>query len=615
LGKDIKNAPVDATLKKAAPSEQVSIQAGGSLRLYAITIAIVGFSLYLNTIKNGYALDDFYAIPKNEFVMQGINGIPKLMTIDFWYLLNSKLGYYRPLSLITFAIENSFFGENTAVNHFDNALLYGLSGFMLFMFLMQLFPTRHPAFAFLISLVFMAHPIHTEVVANIKSRDEILSFLNTFITLYLVFKYGITKSRKTLIWSVVFFYLALLSKETAVTGLVLIPLFLFYSGLKIPVALKRSIPYAGISILFFLQKRYFLGPSAGISYDIDIINYPYAGSAVRLPSLFHIFWISVQKLIWPFPLSFDYSYNQIPASHWSDMGSIFGLVSFFALAFLCFRGILKRSIWSLGLAVFFVTIAPLLGFVLLRGGIFAERFLYAPCLGFAMILVYALSLIVDQKKDRLVKLFEWIKRNAIATSVILALCSFYSIATIQRNSAWKDNITLFGTDTKHSPNSAQAHYLYGTALIEAAAAEKDTTKKRSIDEKGLIELHKAIAIDSLFGQAYCQIGYSFQAVYKVNDSAIKYFKKAIETAPNYIISYVNLGAIYQNTGSGNLPRQKLASYYYNMALELDPNFPEAIQRAAAFKKLTGLDVHEMPEDVGYVGDNKPINSNASPRSQ
>lgn len=460
----------------------------------------------------------------------------------------------------------------------------------------------------------MAHPIHTEVVANIKSRDEILSFLNTFITLNLVFRYSITKSRKTLIWSAVFFYLALLSKETAVTGLVLIPLFLFYSGLKIPAALKRSIPYVGIAILFFLQKRYFLGPNGSISYGIDIINYPYSGSGVRLPSLFHIFWISVQKLIWPLPLSFDYSYNQIPASHWFDIGSIFGLISFFALAFLCLSGILKRSIWSLGLAVFFVTISPLLGFVLLRGGIFAERFLYAPCLGFAMILVYAVSLIADQKKDRFVKLLEWIKRNAIATGVILALCSFYSIATIQRNPAWKDNITLFGTDANHSPNSAQIHYLYGNSLIDAAVAEKDTTKKRAIDEKGLIELHKAISIDSLFGQAYCQIGYSFQAAYKVNDSAIKYFKKAVETAPDYVISYVNLGAIYENTGNSNLPRQKLASYYYNTALELDPNFPEAIQRASAFRKLTGLDVHEMPEDVGYVGDEKPVNSNA-PKSQ
>jgi len=587
LGKDVKNKVVASTLKKPT----------GSLRLYAITVAIVGFALYLNTVKSGYVLDDLYAIPKNQFVMQGISGIPKLMTIDFWYFANMKLGYYRPLSLITFAIENSFFGENTTVNHFDNALLYGLSGFMLFLVLMQLFPSRNPAFSFLISLVFITHPIHTEVVANLKSRDEILSFLNTFIALYFVFRYSLTKKRKDLIWSIVFFYLALLSKETAVVGIVLIPLFLFYSGLKIPVVLKRTVPYAAIAVLFFLQKNYFLGSS--VHMPRDIINYPYVGSNVRLPSMFNIFRICLQKLIYPLPLSSDYSYNQIPASHWSDIGAITGLVLFLALAFLCIKGILKRTIWSLGLAIFFITIAPLLGFVLLRGGIFAERFLYAPCLGYAIILVYALDLIANQQKDRLVKPFDWIKTNAIATGVVLTLCSFYSVATVQRNPAWKDNITLFRTDVNKSPNSAHMHNYYGTSLIQAAEAENDTTKKRALDVEGLAELRKAIAIDSMFGEAYCEIGFSFQGVYNVNDSAKKYFLKAIETAPEYPISYMNLGVIYQNTGYKNPARCKLASYYYNKAIEIDPNYEEAIQRAAAFKKLTGLDVHEMPEE----GDN------------
>ena len=590
LGKDAKNKAVVSAGKKP----------NGSLRLYAITIAIFGFLLYLNTIKNGYALDDTSAIPKNEYVMQGISGIPKLMTIDFWYRDNVNLGYYRPLSLITFAIEHSFFGENTTVNHFDNALLYGITGLMLFLVLMQLFPARNPAFSFLVSLVFMSHPIHTEVVANIKSRDEILSFLNIFVSLYFVFRFSKTKSRKYLVWSIVFFYLALLSKETAIVGIALIPLFLFYSGLKIPQVLKRSIPYAGVAILFFLQKRFFLGSPARIPHGI--INYPYYSSSVRLPSLFHIFWLSIQKLIYPSPLSCDYSYNQVPASHWSDMGAILGLVSFLGLAVLCLRGILKRSIWGMGLAVFFITIAPLMGFVFLRGGIFAERFLYAPCLGLTLILVYALSLIANQKKDRLVKLFDWVKTNAIATGTVLALCSFYSVATIQRNPAWKDNMTLYKSDVSHSPNSAQLHNFYGTSLIDEAAAEKDTIKKRELDVKGLAELHKAITIDSMFGEVYCEIGYSFQGVYNVNDSAIKYFKKAIEAAPEFATSYVDLGAIYQNTGYQNLPRCRLASYYYNKAVEVNPNYPGAAERAEAFKKLTGLDVHEMPEDVGSVKD-------------
>ena len=586
MGKEVKKAPV-----ASAPVASIPKKTSGSLRLYALVVAIVGFALYLNTMKNGYALDDFNAIPKNSFVQEGIAGIPKLMTIDFWYFENLNLGYYRPLSLVTFAIEHAFFGENIAVNHFDNALLYGLSGFMLFMFLMQLFPTRNPAFAFMISLIFMTQPLHTEVVANIKSRDEILSFLNTFITLNLIFRYTVTKSRRDLIWSFVFFYLALLSKETAVVGLALIPLFLFYAGFKIPEVLKRSVPYAGVAILFFMQKRYFLGGNTA-RIPNDIINYPYVASSVRLPSLFHIFWICLQKLIYPLPLSYDYSYNQVPASHWSDIGAILGLVSFLALAFVALRGILKRSIWSLGLSILFITIAPSLGFVFLRGGILAERFLYAPTLGFAVILVYALSLIANQKKDGTVKLFDWIKTNAIATGVVLALCSFYSVATVQRNPAWKDNLTLFGTDANHATNSAQVHRHYGTALAEAAAIEKDSAKRRALDLKCLVELHKAIEIDSEFGEAYCEIGYAYQGVYLVNDSAIKYFKKAIETAPGLVTSYNNLGVIYQNTG-----RLKLASYYYNKALEVNPHYPDAIQHAADLKKQTGLDVHDLPEEA------------------
>src|SRR6202000_1970827 len=107
------------------------------------------------TIGHEYVLDDNYAISRNQFVQQGLSGIPKIMTVDFWYFNNQNLGYYRPLSLITFAIENEFFGNNPHVSHFDNALLYGLTGFTLFLFLLQLLPKKHPALAFLIGLIFM----------------------------------------------------------------------------------------------------------------------------------------------------------------------------------------------------------------------------------------------------------------------------------------------------------------------------------------------------------------------------------------------------------------------------------------------------------------------------
>ena len=57
-----------------------------------------------------------------------------------------------------------------------NAGLYGLTGLVIGI-LLQKWLANQTITAFLIGLVFIAHPLHTEIVANIKGRDEILSFL------------------------------------------------------------------------------------------------------------------------------------------------------------------------------------------------------------------------------------------------------------------------------------------------------------------------------------------------------------------------------------------------------------------------------------------------------
>ena len=303
-----------------------------STRYWALAVAVIGFVLCVNTISNQYALDDNNSIIQNNYVQEGFSGIPKLMTIDYWYFAGMNLGYYRPLSLITYAIEHQFFGNDPHVSHFDNALLYGLSGLLLFMFLLQIFPKKHISFSFLICLLFIAHPLHTEVVANIKSRDEILSFLGVISMCYFAFHYIKTNKIRDLVWSLVFAYLGLLSKETAILGVLLLALFLYYAGGKIIDIFKKILPYTGVVILFFIQKQYFLRDTAK-NLPKDLTNYPYLASAVRLPSTFHIFWLYIQKILVPWPLCYDYSYNQIPASHWTDVGTFLGLVAFIVLAY------------------------------------------------------------------------------------------------------------------------------------------------------------------------------------------------------------------------------------------------------------------------------------------
>ena len=94
-----------------------------------ILLGLIAFLLYSNTINFAYVLDDSAAIVENQFVKKGIAGIPDLLKSDFWHFSNLQLGYYRPLSLITFAIEQQFFNSNPHISHFVNVLIYAFTGY------------------------------------------------------------------------------------------------------------------------------------------------------------------------------------------------------------------------------------------------------------------------------------------------------------------------------------------------------------------------------------------------------------------------------------------------------------------------------------------------------
>ena len=164
-------------------------------RFYLIFLFIFSFIIYGNTFQNEYALDDGIVITQNHFVQKGIAGIPDILTHDsfFGWLKGANNdvagGRYRPLSLVSFAIENSIFGNNPGASHFINVLLYAVLGMSVFILLNRLLIIKQTQFSnlihlpFLTALLFIAHPVHTEAVANIKGRDEILSLLFSIIAI------------------------------------------------------------------------------------------------------------------------------------------------------------------------------------------------------------------------------------------------------------------------------------------------------------------------------------------------------------------------------------------------------------------------------------------------
>src|SRR5688572_4903251 len=141
---------------KENPVPQKKIEFPKPALLWPVITALIAFALYANTITHDYVLDDSGAITNNLFVQKGIQGIPELLTVDLWHFDNVNLGYYRPLSLVTFALEYELFGANPHVSHFNNVVLFALTGFVLCLLLFKLFPKLHPAFPFLVALLYAA---------------------------------------------------------------------------------------------------------------------------------------------------------------------------------------------------------------------------------------------------------------------------------------------------------------------------------------------------------------------------------------------------------------------------------------------------------------------------
>ncbi|MGB1248182.1 MAG: hypothetical protein ACPG4Z_04805, partial [Chitinophagales bacterium] len=181
-------------------------------------IAIIA---YANTFTHDYVWDDALVMTENAYTTQGISGIDDIWTKRV-FLHNRSV--YRPIPQTIFALEYAFFSDNPSVSHIVNVLFYAFTCLLLFYFLRQLFPNASVWLLFFIALLYTLHPLHTEVVANIKSLDEILAMFFGLISAISVIK--MIKTQKLWKWSFIFivsFAAAILSKVSAIT---LLPVFL-----------------------------------------------------------------------------------------------------------------------------------------------------------------------------------------------------------------------------------------------------------------------------------------------------------------------------------------------------------------------------------------------------
>lgn len=550
------------TIKRKKPATRAGQKKDRTTLLFVVSIFVFTMVLYGNTLFNSFALDDHHVIIENPSVQKGLKGIPEIFTTK--YAHEEDLAYgYRPIVKTTYAIEYSLWGIRPGRAHIISALLYAFAGIILFYLLKRLFKDYHSLFPFLITLLFIAHPIHTEVVASLKNRDEILSLLFSFASLLTLLKYISSKKTGQVVLSIVFFILAILSKSSAGIFILIIPLILYFftkTRLKTTLLITSG-AIVILIVLLFLPKFLIAENIRPVMYFENPLFFV-KDIWVRLGTGFYILIFYVKLLFFPHPLGFYYGFDMIPLVNLANFRVILSIVLHLSIFLYAVYKIKSKHVVSFAILYYLLSIAAYSNFIFPSPGIVAERFLFSASLGFCIVIVYFIFSIFKVKPNELTISKKALTGIIIVTGIILTA---YSYKTITRNRDWKNFLTLYEHDLPYLEKSVKANILYASALTLDLFDTFD--QERQTKNIALIKKHYEQALE-LYPENYEALN-NYGSFYSLTldnyDKAISYFDKAIEVKPDKPEAYYNMGYSYQMLGE-----VEKAIYYYKESLKIRP---------------------------------------------
>lgn len=554
-------SPAESTAPLTWPPLQVREREDLEWRLAWIT-AIFGFLLYANSLGNGYTLDDVSSIVENRDVQQGVTALPTIFRNSYRHgsSLSATDMLYRPLSTAMFAIEWQLWPAAPVIGHLVNVLFYSWSGFLLLRWLLQLFEQQGPLIPLVSSLLFMAHPVHADVVAGVKGRDEVMSFFGAILSLYWLLQYLRTGSSWRLWLAAGAYFLSLLSKETTITLVAVVPLMLwFFTTVSTRKIAGLTGVYLAVAASYLLIRSRVI---PGIIVDqqsipfLDNVLVDAPNIASRLASALLILGRYLYLLVFPTTLVCDYSYSATTIVSWREPGVWLSLAGHLALLAYAVRGCWKgresasKDAISFGILFYLMTLSLMSNTVLLIGAAMAERFLYFPSVGFSLVLASLLIKGVgtnptSRHVSDVASLVRDHRRLFVLLSIVLALDG---ARTMTRNADWRDNYTLYSTDVRKSPESFRLHFNLGLCLIkEKAAFEEDPAQQNVYLDDAIRALTEAIRIYPLYAEPFTQVGVVY---HRQGDrqKAVQYYQHSLAINPQSTTTLSNLGSCYHELG-------------------------------------------------------------------
>lgn len=565
--------------------------------IFKIVLIVTTFIFYYNTIFNHFSMDDYHVNIEREQIAKGIAGIPEIFTT--FYAEEAGMSYgYRPMVRTSFALEYQFtsgYDFNPYISHFINILLYIIAVLLLYKVLRRLFSGYNPWFPFLVTLLFMAHPTHTEVVASLKNRDVLLNFLFSFLAIWQFIKWVDVNKIKHLILGMISFVFALLSKETAIAQFAVFPLVLyFFTDIK----LKKLGSFTAIAlsmvVLVFIS-RWGILPETYREMKMWENPLVYTDNFfLHISTGFYIIGHYIKLLFIPFPLLYYYGYNMIPVVGFGNIWVILSILAIFGMLGYALLNLKKKTLLSFAILYFFVNISMYANIVSPVPGIVADRFVFFATISFAIFIVWLLFKIFGIKLDKTIK---HNKRIYLVSLLILIIIVPYGYYTHIRNTHWQTKMSLYSADMPLLENSVKANALYAHELmnkVNAELAKPVNPYKFIIGTINNADEHyqKVVKLDSSHYTSWNNLGIIYSKIHgnqaklrtqsllkrnkveeaekeRVNSDnyfkeSIGYFKNAIKYNPEFGSAYFNLANAFELQN-----KYDSAIIYFKKAEEVD----------------------------------------------
>lgn len=534
---------------------------------FPVLLLIAGVFLYYgNTINNGFSLDDDLVtttdIGVHERVEKGISGISEIFSTH--YVDTQKQKYeYRPIVTASFALQYHFFGnkslkERASISHLISVMLYALTIVLIYLLIFKLFPDKNWVLPFLIAALFLIHPIHSEVVNNIKCRDELLVMIFGLLAIFSFLNYIDSNYKKLwyLVAGVLLIIISILSKKVGITFLVLVPLIIFYFR---EIKLKKLLFFIGlifvtVIIVLLLKKSLMAGGSVREKMYFENPLYWSESFMERVPMFFYSIVFYIKMLLAPFPLVYYYGYDQIEIVGWENPFSWLGVLFVFGGLFFVVKRIAKKELWAFCFLFFMFGIGGAANLLFPVVGIVGERFMFLASFGFAFYFAhygYELYQRVVNKNTRYL---------IIGVSCLLLITSFTQITS--RNKDWQNRLSLYRHDIQNLSNSAKAHSLLGSEYVTIADSILRIPGSSHLEyisyiDSAISEFEVGLEIYNGYYNCANNAGALYFSRKNNHYKAKPYFLKALEYKPNYVEALYNYGNCLRNDLKGIDELQKI----------------------------------------------------------